>query len=63
MSYADKLGIPFVVLIGEDEMAANVVAVKNMSSGEQVKLPVNDAAAHIKAEIDRRAHIAVIKEG
>ena len=63
MSYADKLGIPFVVLIGEDEMAANVVAVKNMQSGEQVKLPVSDAAALIKAEIDRRAHIAVIKEG
>lgn len=63
MSYADKLGIPFVVLIGEDEMAANVVAVKNMQSGEQVKLPVKDAAALIKAEIDRRAHIAVIKEG
>ena len=63
MSYADKLGIPFVVLIGEDEMAANVVAVKNMQSGEQVKLPIKDAAALIKAEIDRRAHIAVIKEG
>ena len=63
MSYADKLGIPFVVLIGEDEMTANVVAVKNMQSGEQVKLPIKDAAALIKAEIDRRAHIAVIKEG
>ena len=63
MSYADKLGIPFVVLIGEDEMAANVVAVKNMQSGEQVKLPIKDAAALIKAEIDRRAHIAIIKEG
>lgn len=44
-------------------MAANVVAVKNMQSGEQVKLPIKDAAALIKAEIDRRAHIAVIKEG
>lgn len=63
MSYADKLGIPFVVLIGEDEMTAGVVAVKNMLSGEQIKLPVADAAAHIKAEIDRRAQIAVIKEG
>ena len=63
MSYADKLGIPFVVLIGEDEMAAGVVAVKNMLKSEQVKLPVAEAAAHIKAEIDRRAQIAVIKEG
>ena len=63
MSYADKLGIPFVVLIGEDEMAAGVVAVKNMLKSEQVKLPVAEAAAHIKAEIERRAQMAVIKEG
>ncbi len=63
MSYADKLGIPFAVLIGEDEMAAGVVAVKNMLTGEQEKLSVADAAVKIKAEIDRRAQIAVIKEG
>ena len=63
MSYADKLGIPFVVLIGEDEIAAGVVAVKNMLKSEQVKLPVAEAAAHIKAEIERRAQMAVIKEG
>ena len=63
MSYADKLSIPFVVLIGEDEMAAGVVTVKNMLKSEQVKLPVAEAAAHIKAEIERRAQMAVIKEG
>ena len=27
MSYADKLGIPYVILIGEDEIAENIVAV------------------------------------
>ena len=63
MSYADKLSIPFVVLIGEDEMAGGVVTVKNMLKSEQVKLPVAEAAAHIKAEIERRAQMAVIKEG
>lgn len=62
MGYADKLGIPYVVLIGEDEINENVVAVKNMITGEQVKLPVKDAAVLIKAETDRRAAIAVIKE-
>jgi len=62
MGYADKLGIPFAVLIGEDEMAQNVVAVKNMQSGEQVTLPVAEAAQLIRAEIDRRAKTAVIKE-
>ena len=62
MSYASKLDIPFAVLIGEDETAANVVSVKNMTSGEQVSLSVAKAAEYIKAEVDRRGNIPVIKE-
>ena len=62
MSYADKLGIPYVVLIGEDEISENVVAVKNMASGEQKKLSFSDAAALIKKDMDERALAAVIKE-
>ncbi len=62
MSYADKLQIPYCVLIGEDEMAAGVVAVKNMASGEQQLLTPADAAKLIKEDMDRRAKNAVIKE-
>ena len=62
MSYADKLGIPYVILIGEDEIAENVVAVKNMQSGRQEKLSFSDAAALIKKDMDERAKAAVIKE-
>ena len=62
MSYADKLGIPYVILIGEDEIAENVVAVKNMQSGNQEKLSFFDAAALIKKDMDERAKAAVIKE-
>ena len=62
MSYADKLGIPYVILIGEDEIAENVVAVKNMQSGNQEKLSFSDAAALIKKDMDERAKAAVIKE-
>ncbi len=62
MSYADKLGIPYVILIGEDEIAENVVAVKNMQSGQQEKLSFSDAAALIKKDMDERALAAVIKE-
>lgn len=61
MSYADKLQIPYCVLIGEDEMAAGVVAVKNMKSGEQQLLSPADAAKLIKEDMDCRAKIAVIK--
>ncbi len=37
MSYADKTGVPYVVFLGEDEVA-NVVACKDMTSGEQTTL-------------------------
>ncbi len=62
MSYADKLGIPYVILIGEDEIAENIVAVKNMQSGNQEKLSFSNAAALIKKDMDERAKAAVIKE-
>ena len=48
MAYANKLGVPFAVLLGEDEIAEGMCSVKNMVSGEQVKLSPADAAAFIK---------------
>ena len=47
MSYADKLGVPYAVLLGEDEIAAGVCSVKNMLTGEQVKVSPEEAAKHI----------------
>ena len=47
MSYADKLGVPYAVLLGEDEIAEGVCSVKNMVSGEQVKLSPEKAAQYI----------------
>ena len=40
--YADKLQIPYVIIIGEDELQANKVKVKNMQTGEE-KLVENNA--------------------
>ena len=51
MAYANKLGVPFAVLLGEDEIAECMCSVKNMLTGEQVKLTPNDAAAYIKATL------------
>ena len=41
MSYADSKQIPFVAIVGENEMSSNTVMLKNMSSGnqQQVDLP------------------------
>ncbi len=38
MSYANKLGVPFVVTIGSQEIEEGVFSLKNMLSGEQKKL-------------------------
>ena len=48
MAYANKLGVPFVVLLGEDEISANVCSVKNMSTGQQVQLEAEAAARFIR---------------
>ncbi|NNC46646.1 MAG: histidine--tRNA ligase [Winogradskyella sp.] len=36
--YADKRNIPFTIIVGEEEMRSNTYSLKNMSSGEQLKL-------------------------
>ncbi len=51
MAYADKLGVPFAVLLGEDEIAAGKCSVKNMTTGEQITVTPAEAAAHIKATL------------
>ncbi len=53
MAYADRLGVPFAVLLGEDEIASQVCSVKDMRSGEQQKLSARDAAAFIRNELER----------
>lgn len=46
--YADKLSIPFVVAIGETEIKTNTVSLKNMQTGEQVQVNIDDAIQIIK---------------
>ena len=49
MSYCDKLGVPFAVLLGEDEIAQGKCGVKNMRTGTQELLTAQEAADHILA--------------
>ena len=62
MSYADKLGVPFVALVGEDEISEGVLSVKDMRSGEQIKLSPAQAAEYIRKAVEKRNESAVIKE-
>ena len=53
ISYADKLSIPYAVFLGEDEISSGVCAVKDLQSGEQVKLSPAEAVSHIQAGLDK----------
>ena len=62
MSYADRLAVPFVVLLGEDEIEQGLLSVKDMLSGQQVKLSPAQAAEHIGRAVALRNGGALIKE-
>ena len=47
MSYADKLGVPYVVLLGEDEIKQGKYALKDMRSGEQKLLATEEVFREI----------------
>lgn len=46
--YADAKGIPFVGVLGEDEVAANGLTIKDMKKGEQTFVLLDDVAALIR---------------
>ncbi|MBU1323578.1 histidine--tRNA ligase [Patescibacteria group bacterium] len=48
LKYADKKGIPYVIIIGPDEAAKNLVTLKNMTTGQQNTLPLDKAIAKLK---------------
>ena len=62
MSYADKLRIPYVVFLGEDEIGAGVVACKDMATGEQTRLDPAATVYRIKAGLAEKAKGSVILE-
>ena len=62
IGYADKLGIPYVVFLGEDEIANNVITLKDMASGQQQTLSAADAVALLKEGLARKNAGTVILE-
>ena len=40
--YADKLKIPYVIVIGEDEIKTQTIKLKNMETGEEKELPLEE---------------------
>jgi histidyl-tRNA synthetase len=52
-SYADKLAIPYAVIIGGDEAANGTVSLKDLTTGDQVTVSAQAAAAEILKNINR----------
>lgn len=52
MNYADKIGVPYVVFLGEDEIRDNVIACKDMQSGEQTKLGFEETLKRVKEGLE-----------
>jgi len=51
MSYADAKHIPFIILAGDDEIRNNSINIKNMSTGIQVNLSLNDLKLFVMENI------------
>ena len=63
MNYANKLGIPYVAFLGEDEIAQGKVSLKNMESGEQTLLTIEEVIAAVGASLEAARLQKVIVEG
>ncbi|MCR4813132.1 MAG: histidine--tRNA ligase [Bacteroidales bacterium] len=48
MEFANKKHIPYVIFVGENEMASNSITVKDMSTGEQKTITLNEAIMTLK---------------
>ncbi len=62
LSYADKLKVPFTIILGEDEIRQEMLTVKNMETGEQNTLSVSDAAVLIRTQIENINANAIIED-
>jgi histidyl-tRNA synthetase len=61
MSYADSLGVPYVLFLGDDEIAAGKVSLKDMRTGEQELLAPDEAKERIAHGVAALADQKVIR--
>jgi len=62
MSYADKIHVPYVALLGEDEIKEGRVTIKDMTSGSQMTVSPAMAIQGIKDNLEKTKNITPIKE-
>ena len=62
MSYADKLGVPYILLLGEDEITQGKASLKDMRTGEQELLSAAEIIERIRLALAGSAAQAPIRE-
>jgi histidyl-tRNA synthetase len=62
MTYADRLGVPYVAFLGEDEIAQGKVSLKDMATGEQKLVSGQEAAERIREGIAQKLGVLPIRE-
>jgi len=48
LKYADKKGIPYVVIIGPEEVKENKIVLKNLKTKEQIKTTIENLISLVK---------------
>ena len=49
MKYANKRGLPYIIIIGEEEMRQHMVSLKDFTTGEQKMLTIHECVEALKA--------------
>ena len=53
MVYANKINVPFVLIVGEEEVQTQTITLKNMTSGQQEKVAYDKLAATLRLMLDQ----------
>ena len=61
LNYANKIGVPFVAIIGEDEAKNHTAVIKNMATGEQLKLSLEDVPTFLISKVMEAAKEKILK--
>ncbi|MFI3249565.1 MAG: histidine--tRNA ligase [Eubacteriales bacterium] len=62
MAYADKIGVPYVVIIGENEEKEGKITLKNMITGDQSTITPNEAVTAVLKELEGQKNIPPVQE-
>ncbi|MBQ3927220.1 MAG: histidine--tRNA ligase [Clostridia bacterium] len=61
MHYADRMAVPYVIFLGEDEIKEGLISLKDMTSGDQSKMDYADCVARLKERIAQSSDKPIVQ--